>query len=232
MPYLALGCLPCVLGWHWRYYSRISSLDGRNPAAVNLYEALAKMEVFEDSPRQLMKNLINRSLTSIDPRHFLCPQRTENSTLCLGERNYMNYIQNHQVRIDVWIFFGVTDSFSETCVFGCCTKCWGRAPLLLHPFLWYCSWLLSFCSKKSAPVWMSTSPVEELPPAAAMARYGMKFQTFQEEMWWKGSLIGAGKKNAWFVTVFRWFGVVCFSGIHTMLLLIDNAGTVCEYIQV
>ena len=32
----------------------------------------------EDSPRQLMKNLINRSLTSIDsPRHVLCLQRTK-----------------------------------------------------------------------------------------------------------------------------------------------------------
>ena len=34
----------------------------------------------------------------------------------------------------------------------------------------------------------------DLPPAA-IARYGMKFQTFQEEMWWKGSLIGAGKNK-------------------------------------
>ena len=28
-----------------------------------------------------------------------------------------------------------------------------------------------------------------------LPRYGMKFQTFQEEMWWKGSLIGAAETN-------------------------------------
>ena len=80
-----------------------TSLDGRNPAADNIYKAPSKNGRMEDSPRQLMKNLINRSLTSIDPpRHFLCLQRTA--------------IQNHQVKSRCLELFSLASTAFLTCV--------------------------------------------------------------------------------------------------------------------